>query len=65
MSYKHLYRSVANRRIGGVAAGIAEYFDIDPTIVRLVWFLSIFVIGGGILAYIIAWIVIPEEPRGT
>lgn len=65
MNYKHLYRSVTNRRIAGVAAGIAEYFDIDPTIVRLIWLFSIFFVGGGILAYLIAWIVIPEEPRGT
>lgn len=62
MSYKTLYRSVTNRRIAGVAAGIAEYFGIDPTIVRLIWLFSVFFFCGGVLAYIIAWIVIPEGP---
>lgn len=61
MGYKSLYRSATNRRIAGVAGGIAEYFDIDPTVVRLIWVFSIFIIGGGILAYLIAWIVIPEK----
>ncbi len=60
MSYKHLYRSVTNRRIAGVAGGIAEYFNIDPTPVRLLWLIAVFVGGTGVLAYIIAWIIIPE-----
>lgn len=58
----HLYRSRENSMIGGVAGGIAEYFDIDVGVVRLLWVLSIFFAGGGVLAYIIAWIVIPEQP---
>ncbi|HEX3048411.1 MAG TPA: PspC domain-containing protein [Bacillota bacterium] len=60
MSYKRLYRSVHNRKIGGVAGGLAEYFDIDPTLVRLLWVIAFFVFGTGFLAYLIAWIVIPE-----
>lgn len=44
-----------------MAAGIAEYFGIDVALVRVLWLLSIFLGGGGILAYIIAWIAIPEE----
>lgn len=62
MSYKHLYRSAENRRIAGIAGGIAEYFGVDPTPVRLLWLLAIFLGGSGILAYLIAWLVIPETP---
>jgi phage shock protein C len=63
MEYKRLYRSVRDRRIAGVAGGIAEYFNVDPTLVRLGWLLAIFIIGGGLLAYLIAWIVIPDAPN--
>jgi phage shock protein PspC (stress-responsive transcriptional regulator) len=48
--------------IGGVCAGIADYLDIDPTIVRLLAVAAVLFGGSGILAYIIAWVVIPEEP---
>ncbi len=65
MEPKRLYRSVKDRRIAGVAGGIAEYFNVDPTLVRLAWLLAIFVIGGGILAYLIAWIVIPDAPNSN
>jgi phage shock protein C len=47
--------------IAGVCGGLAKYFDIDPTIVRVLFVVSIFIGGGGILAYIILWIVVPEE----
>lgn len=58
---KRLYRSRENRMIAGICGGLGEYFEIDPTIVRLLWILAIFVAGGGILAYLIAWIVIPQK----
>ena len=58
---KKLYRSKKNRVIAGVCGGIGEYFNIDPTIIRLLWILLIFAGGSGILAYIIAWIIIPEQ----
>ena len=45
----------------GVCSGIADYFDIDPTIIRLLWLVAVFCAGGGILAYLIAAIVIPED----
>jgi len=48
--------------LGGVAAGVADYFDVDPTIVRLIFVLSIFVGGAGILAYIVMWIIVPQGP---
>lgn len=57
---KKLYRSQTDRKIAGVCGGIAEYFDIDSTLVRLGWILFLFAGGSGILAYIIAWIVMPD-----
>ena len=60
---KKLYRSTENRVIAGVCGGIAEYFDIDPTLVRLAWVLFCVLGGSGLLAYIIAAI-IPEGPAG-
>jgi phage shock protein C len=62
METKKLYRSDSNRILAGVAGGIAEYFNIDATIVRLAFFIMAFANGFGLLAYIIAWIVIPEHP---
>ncbi|HBG09856.1 MAG: PspC domain-containing protein [Limnochordia bacterium] len=59
---KRIYRS-KDRKIGGVCGGIAEYFNIDPTIVRLIWAVLAFAYGTGLLAYIVAWIIIPEEPK--
>jgi len=58
---KKLYRSKKNRIIAGVCGGIGEYFDKDPTLIRLLWIIFVLVGGSGILAYIIAWIIIPEE----
>ena len=59
---KKLYRaSKKDSMIGGVCAGVAEYFDIDPTLVRLGWILFTALGGAGLLAYLIAWIVIPRR----
>lgn len=58
---KKLYRSREDRKIAGVCGGIAEYFDIDSTLVRLGWVLFMFAGGSGILAYFIAWIIMPER----
>jgi len=62
MNRRSLYRCRHDRRIAGVAAGVAEYFDLDPTIVRLVWLVSIFFGGFGLLLYIVMAIVVPNEP---
>ena len=59
---KRLYRSRKNRMIAGVCGGIAEYFNIDPVIVRLIAVALFFVGGSALLAYVIAMIVIPYEP---
>ena len=61
-SYKRLYRSNKDKILGGVCGGLAEYFDVDPVIVRLIWVLAALMGGAGILAYIIAWIIIPKRP---
>jgi len=62
---KRLYRSRKDQVIGGVCGGIAEHFGVDSVIVRLFAVLAVFFGGGGLLAYIIMWIVIPEEPRNS
>lgn len=60
---RRLYRSVVDRRIGGVAAGTATYFDIDPSIARVLWLLLAFFSGGVFLVvYLVMWAVVPEEP---
>jgi len=64
MENKKLYRSNKNRVIAGVCGGIAEYFNLDPTLVRLaVVLLSLASVGTGIVAYIIAAIVMPDESQ--
>jgi phage shock protein C len=60
---RRLYRCSHDRRIAGVAAGLAEYFDLDPTLMRVLWFVSIFFTGGlAILLYLALAIIIPLEP---
>lgn len=59
---KKLYRSRNNRMIAGVCAGIGKYFNIDPTVIRLVFIVLSLAVLPGILLYIIAWILMPEEP---
>jgi phage shock protein C len=62
--YKQLYRSREGRMIGGVCAGLGDYFGIDPTLIRLVFVLGALLTGVGavLLIYIIMLIVVPEEP---
>ncbi len=62
---KRLYRSQSNRMIWGVCGGLAEYFNLDPTIVRIIAVLLIFANGLGILAYIILAMVVPLESSET
>ncbi len=60
---KRLYLSDTDRKIGGVCGGIGEYFGVDPTLIRLLWIILAFMGGTGILAYIIAWAIIPQRPK--
>jgi len=59
---KRLYRSAKSKVFGGVAGGIAEYFDIDPIIIRLLFVIIAFAGGGGAIVYLILWIALPLEP---
>ena len=59
---KRLYKSQTNEMIFGVCGGVAEYLNIDPTIVRLIWAVLVFAFGTGVLAYIIAAIIMPDGP---
>lgn len=59
---KRLYRSRKYRVLGGVAGGLAEYFNIDPILMRVIFVVLVLTKGFGILLYIILWIVIPEMP---
>lgn len=60
--YRRLTRSVTDKKIAGVCAGLAEYFDMDPTLVRVAWLLLVLFGGTGVLAYVIFWIVVPQAP---
>ena len=60
---KRLYRKETGKVICGVCAGVAEYFNLDPTVVRLVWAVASCFAFAGIVAYIAAALIIPEEPK--
>lgn len=59
---RRLYRCRTDRKVAGVAAGVAEFFDLDPSMVRVVWFLSIFFGGLGLFLYIAMALIVPLEP---
>lgn len=59
---KRLYRSKKDRMLGGVCAGLGEHLDVDPTVIRLIWaVLTVISFGTGIIVYVLAWIIIPEQ----
>lgn len=59
---KRLYRSKKERMLGGVCTGLGEYTDVDPTVIRFFWIVvTILSLGTGIIGYLLAWIIIPEE----
>ena len=59
---KKLYRSEKDYKIAGVCGGIAEYFDVDSTLIRLLTVIFVLLGGAGVVAYIIAWIIVPKNP---
>ncbi|HZX62409.1 MAG TPA: PspC domain-containing protein [Bacteroidales bacterium] len=61
MEPKRLFRSRKDRILGGVCGGLGNYLNVDPVLVRVVWAILFFAAGVGLLAYILAWIIIPEE----
>lgn len=58
---KRLLRSKTNRVLGGVCGGLGNYFNVDPVVVRVAWVIFSLAAGSGVLAYLIAWVIIPEE----
>ncbi len=60
---KRLRRSRSNRVIAGICGGIGDYFNIDPVIVRVIWLILVFGAGTGIIAYLLCWLIIPNEPE--
>ena len=58
---KKLYRSTTNKTIAGVCGGLAEYLNIDPTIIRVIWAL-VALSGAGLIAYLVCALIIPEKP---
>ncbi|NMC29435.1 MAG: PspC domain-containing protein [Pelolinea sp.] len=59
---KRLYRKRNEKILAGVCAGLGDYFGVDPTIVRIIFLILVFAGLGGVLVYIILWIITPEEP---
>ena len=59
---KRIYRSLKDRKIGGVCGGLGNYLSIDPVILRIGFLVALF-FGAGVIIYIIAWLVIPDEPQ--
>ena len=58
---KRLYKCSTDKKVCGVCGGIANYFDVDPTVIRLIWVIFTLVGGSGLIAYIIAAIIMPDE----
>lgn len=58
---KRLYKSSTDKKVCGVCGGIANYFDVDPTVIRLIWVIVTLAGGSGLIAYIIAAIIMPDE----
>ena len=62
---KRLVRSSTDKKIAGVCGGLAYYFDLDPTLIRVLWLLAVLCAGTGLLAYLILWIALPVAPTST
>ncbi len=59
---KKLYRSRTNKMIAGVCAGLGDFFELDPTLIRLGAVVLVLAAGVGVLGYIVAWIIVPQQP---
>ena len=64
MTQKRYHLSQTDKKIAGVCGGLAEYFDVDPLIVRVGFLILTFCIGGGLMAYLILWLLAPKESNG-
>ena len=57
---KRLTKDLNDKKIAGVCSGIARYFDVDPTIVRVIWLIAVLCFGFGVIAYIVCWLILPD-----
>ncbi|MBE0663028.1 MAG: PspC domain-containing protein [Bacteroidales bacterium] len=62
MNYSRFYRSRTQKVFGGVSGGIAEYFNMDPVIIRVIFVLAAIFGGGGVIIYLVLWVAVPERP---
>jgi len=60
---KKLYLSNIDRKVGGVCGGLGEYLDVDPTVLRVIFLISCFLGGLGLIVYLIMWLVVPRNPK--
>jgi phage shock protein C len=59
---RKLYRSTSNRQLAGVCGGLAEYFNLDPTLIRVLFVILAVLGGSGVVLYIAMWIIVPKQP---
>ena len=62
---RKLYRSRTDRKLGGVCGGLAQYFNTDATLIRVLFVVFALLGGPGLVVYVVLWIVVPEEPLGA
>jgi phage shock protein C len=62
---RKLYRSKTNRQVAGVCGGLAQHFNVDPTLIRVLFIVLAVLGGSGILLYLALWIIVPSEPQGA
>jgi phage shock protein C len=62
---RKLYRSRTERKLAGVCGGLAQYFNADPTLIRVLFVVLALLGGPGLVIYLVLWILVPEEPQGT
>ena len=59
---RKLYRSTSNRQLAGVCGGLAEYFNLDPTLIRVLFIILAVLGGSGVILYVAMWIIVPKQP---
>ena len=59
---RKLYRSTSNRQVAGVCGGLAEYFNLDPTLIRVLFIVLAVLGGSGVILYLAMWIIVPKQP---
>jgi phage shock protein C len=62
---KQLYRSKVDRKVAGICGGLAEYLEMDPTLIRVIWLSAILLGGSGLILYIAWWLIVPDNPQET